>query len=358
MKKGIWDLLMKQIQGIFLPIIDLITAASILKSLVVLMQSAGLYETTGGFYQIFYAVSDGFFFFLPMFLAITAAKQWKANPYIAMLIPIAMLYPGIVEILENGGSFKLFFLTVPPTVYHSSVIPVLMSVGLLAWIEKPCDKYLPEIVRGFLKPIICCLIVLPFTFLFFGPLGTMIGDVLTKAFFTIYKVSAVAAGAFMGLVMQPMVVIGAHWSVVPVSINNIMTTGYDVIMPLVGGAVYGQAGAAFAVGLMYKNKEKRRLAIQASVTAILGVTEPALFGVNVPLVRPMISACLAGALGGAVAGIAGAHCNSFAFPSFLTSVAYVGPGFGLFLISMAMGFPLGFIFTMLQKKQILSKLDE
>ena len=356
-KKSGYQVVVDQITGIFLPIINIITAASILKSIVVLLAAFGVISENGGFYQIFYAATDGFFYFLPFYLAYAAAKQWKADPYIALLIPVAMLYPDITAVLENGGSLNLFGLNVPPTIYHSSVIPVVMAVGLLHFVEKPCDRYIPESIQGFLKPMVCCLVVLPVTFLVFGPMGTWIGDVLTKVFFAVYEWNPIAAGAFMGFVMQPMVVVGAHWSVVPVSISNILLHGYDVIMPLVGGAVYAQAGAALAVGLMYKeNKEKQRVAYQASLTAALGVTEPALFGVNVPLLRPMLAACLSGAIGGAMVGFAGTHCTSFAFPSFLTSVAFVGPGFGIFLFSMAFSFVLGFLFTWVQKKAICKRL--
>lgn len=356
-KKSGYQVVVDQITGIFLPIINIITAASILKSIVVLLAAFGVISENGGFYQIFYAATDGFFYFLPFYLAYAAAKQWKADPYIALLIPVAMLYPDITAVLENGGSLNLFGLNVPPTIYHSSVIPVVMAVGLLHFVEKPCDRYIPESIRGFLKPMVCCLVVLPVTFLVFGPMGTWIGDVLTKVFFAVYEWNPIVAGAFMGFVMQPMVVVGAHWSVVPVSISNILLHGYDVIMPLVGGAVYAQAGAALAVGLMYKeNKEKQRVAYQASLTAALGVTEPALFGVNVPLLRPMLAACLSGAIGGAMVGFAGTHCTSFAFPSFLTSVAFVGPGFGIFLFSMAFSFVLGFLFTWVQKKAICKRL--
>lgn len=356
-KKNGYQVVVDQITGIFLPIINIITAASILKSIVVLLATFGVISESGGLYQIFYAATDGFFYFLPFYLAYATARQWKTDPYIALLIPVAMLYPDITAVLENGGSLSLFGLTVPPTIYHSSVIPVVMAVGLLHFVEKPCETYIPESVRGFLKPMICCLVVLPVTFLVFGPMGTWIGDLLTKAFFAVYEWNPIAAGAFMGFVMQPMVVVGAHWSVVPVSISNILLHGYDVIMPLVGGAVYAQAGAALAVGLMYReNKEKQRMAYQASLTAALGVTEPALFGVNVPLLRPMLAACLSGAIGGAMVGFAGTHCTSFAFPSFLTSVAFVGPGFGIFLFSMAFSFVLGFLFTWVQKKAICKRL--
>lgn len=359
MEKSLSKKIIEQITGIFFPVINGITAASIIKSTMILLVMAGALSEQSGVYRIFYAVSDGFFYFLPFFLALTAAKQWKADPYIALLIPAAMLYPDLTAILENGEQLVFAGITVKPAIYHSGVIPVLLAVGLLHFAEIPCDKYIPEKVRGFLKPICCCIVVLPLTFIAFGPFGTFIGNLLTDVFFKIYDFSAAFAGAFMGFIMQPMVALGAHWSVVPVCINNIAVNGYDVIMPLVGGACYAQGGAALAVGLLCrKNKKKRQMAYQAAFTAVLGVTEPAVFGINLPLMRPMLAACTAGAVGGVMAGLAGTHCLSFAFPSILTSVAYVGPGFGVFLLSMAVSFVLGFVFTYLQKKSLTKLLNE
>lgn len=344
--------------GIFFPIINIITAVSIIKSVIALLASGGFLSLDGGLYQVFYAVSDGFFYFLPFFLAIAAAKQWKLDPFLALLVPVAMLYPGLTAILEEGESLSFLGLTIPPTIYHASVIPVLFALLLLKALDRPLDRLLPEAVRGFLKPICCMLVVLPVTFLAFGPIGSLIGTMLTRVFAVIYDANSMAAGGFMGMIMQPMVVVGAHWSVVPVSISNIATQGFDTIMPLVGGAVYAQSGAALAVALLCRKEQPmRRVALQASLTAALGVTEPALFGVNVPLGRPMIAACLAGAVGGAMVGAAGTHCTSFAFPSFLTSVAYAGPGFAAFLASMAVCFVLGFVLTIVQKKQLQKLLE-
>ena len=346
----------QQITGIFLPMINCLTAASIIKSVLSLLASFGVLSVESGVYQIFYAVSDGFFFFLPFYLALTASRQWKTDPFITMMIPVAMLYPNLLAVLENGQSLSLFGLTVHPAIYHSGVIPVVLAAGLLYFVEKPCDRYIPEAIRGFLKPIICCVIVLPATFLVFGPMGTWIGNALTNLFFVIYEWNAVVAGAFMGFFIQPMVFLGAHWSIVPISINSIATAGYDVILPLISGAVYGQAGAAFALGLIYKaDQEKRRVAFQASFTAAIGVTEPALYGVTVPVPRAMISACFAGAVGGVMTGIVGTHCTSFAFPSILTSVAFYGQGFGVFLLTMPVCAVIGFLLTYAQKKAILGK---
>lgn len=350
-KKSFGKIIVEQISGIFLPVINLITAASIMKSILILLVSFGVMTQENGIYRIFYAVSDGFFYFLPFFLTVTASRQWKTDLYISLMIPVAMLYPDLLSLLENGQSFRYVCFSVHPAIYHSSVIPVLLAVGLLKFVEIPCDRFLPEVIKGFVKPIICMCIVLTFTFLVFGPLGTWIGTGLTKVFFLIYEWNPVIAGAFMGLMIQPMVSIGAHWAIVPVALNNIATQGYDVIMPLLAGAVYGQAGAAFAVALRLKgleNKEKRRIALQSGFTACLGVTEPALYSVNLPRFWPMIWGCVAGGIGGAIAGFAGNHCISFAFPSVLTCVAFVGPGFGLFMISMFAGLILGFLFTLIK----------
>ena len=187
----------------------------------------------------------------------------------------------------------------------------------------------------------------------------------------------------MGFIIQPMVCVGAHWSIVPICINNIATKGYDMILPLLGAAVYAQSAAALMVGIGYfkrlkkmedveasetiapemraslreKLVTKKRVAYQAAMAAALGVTEPALFGVNLPLLRPLITACIGGAVGGAMVGAAGAHCTSFAFPSFLTSIVYVGPGFGTFLISMVVGFVVTMLLMIPQLRQIV-RLDK
>lgn len=346
--KSLFKTFIDQISGIFIPVINLITAASLIKSVLILLVSFGAMTTENGIYRIFYAVADGFFYFLPFALAVTAAKQWSADPFIAMMIPAGFLYPEILALLENGKSFSFIGLSVPPAVYHSSVIPVLLAVALLHFVERPCDRFLPESIKGFMKPVICVLIVMPLTFLVFGPIGAWIGNGLTRAFFVLYDWNAVVAGAFMGLIIQPMVSVGAHWAIVPVALSNIQTQGFDVIMPLLAGAVYAQAGASFAVGIIErKDKEASRVAFQSGFTSLLGVTEPSLYSVNLPRITPFVCALAGGMAGGALCGGAGAHCISFAFPSLLTCIAFVGPGFGLFMLSMLLGLVVGFLLTMI-----------
>ena len=352
-KAGIYKTVIEQISGIFVPIINYLTAASIIKSVMILLAGAGVLSKEDGLYMVFYAVSDGFFYFLPIFLAITASKQWKTDLYISLLIPVAMFYPDLMGVLENGNTLPFLSFDIQPAIYHSSVIPVILGVGLLHFVEKPFDKILPEAIKGFLKPIFCCIIVLPCVFLLFGPLGTWIGDGLTHLFNILYQWNHIVAGIFMGFIIQPMVFVGAHWSIVPISIASIANNGFDVLLPLLGGAVYGQCGATLALALIYKDKAKKNISFQAAFSAALGVTEPALFGVTMKKPRAMLSACIAGAVGGAIAGYAGSECLAFAFPSFVTCIAYAGNGFVLFLISMAVAFPIGLGLTLLQRRWIL-----
>lgn len=359
-KKKPYQRITEQISGLFVPIINYLTAASLIKCIVILLAQFHVISEASGVYKIFFAVSDGFFYFLPFFLAITASRQWKTDLYLSLFIPVAMLYPDILAILEHEQTISFLGIKIQPAIYHSSVIPVLLAVGLLYFVEKPCDRYIPEAIRGFLKPMICALLVLPATFLLFGPIGSWIGNFLTHIFNLLYDWNSLVAGGFMGFLIQPMVAIGAQWSVVPVSMGNISTQGYDILLPLLGGAVYGQCGACLAMSLIYDKrlKEQRRIALQAALSAGLGVTEPSLYGVTLRSPRAMLSACLAGAVGGAIAGAAGVHCTSFAFPSFLTCIAYISPGFLFFLISMAVALPIGFALTMLQRKALKKQCAE
>ncbi|MHB8129809.1 MAG: PTS transporter subunit EIIC [Mobilitalea sp.] len=335
------------ISGIFVPIINVLMAAALLKGVLIVVMNAGLLAETDGAYRILNAISNGFFHFLPIFLAFSAAKKLKADPFISVMIAAALVYPDITTLFENGIEMDLFGLQISPVTYPSSVIPIILAVGLLHYVEIPLEKYLPNVIKGFLKPMIAVVVVTPITFLVLGPIGTMIGDVLANAFSLLYGFSPIVAGAIFGFLWQPMVVFGFHWGLVPVIISNIKTLGVDSILPLLGPAVMGQAGAAMAVFFMTKNKKLKTLAMSGSIIAILGTTEPVLYGITVPLKRPMIAACIAGAIGGGIVGTSNSGAMAFAFPSMSTLVVYFGEGFWTFFFAMIVGFIIGFALTFL-----------
>jgi PTS system beta-glucosides-specific IIC component len=334
--------LMDIISGIFIPIINVLMAAAVLKGILMILISTGMLSEADGIYRILYTLADSFFYYLPVFLAYTAAKKIGADHFTAILIALALLHPNIMEAFESGAGLEIFGLPVKQVTYASSVIPILLAIILLHFVEKPLDRYLPGAIKGFLKPLISIIIVTPITFLVFGPVGTIIGDALAHAYALLYNFSPMLAGVCLGFVWQPMVVIGLQWGMVPVIINNLAVYGMDTILPMLGPGVFAQAGAAAAVSIMAKDKKLKSIGISSSITAILGTTEPVLFSISVPYKTPMLAACISGAIGGGIVGHFQSRAVSLAFPSLITMVVYMGEGFTAFLVSCILSFIIAF----------------
>ncbi len=223
-------------------------------------------------------------------------------------------------------------------IYHSGVIPIILAVGLLVYVERVVNKILPDLIKGFFAPLICIVVVGLVTLFVFGPIGNVIGDGLAAAYEFVYQISPMIAGAILGAVIQPMVIFGFHWSFVLVAMNNISVKGSDTILALIGPAVFAQAGAALAVGLRSKDKKFRSLCLSAVVSACFGVTEPAMFGVNLPLKKAYDCSMHRRWGGRSIAGFSGAQAMTFAFPSVITLPVFLGRGFGLFVVSCFAGF--------------------
>ncbi len=335
------------ISGIFMPIINVMMAAALLKGILMLTTNLGVLSESSGAYRILFAISDGFFHYLPIFLAYTASHKLKADTVTSMLLAAALVYPDITELFGKGMSLDFFCIRVNPVTYPASVIPIIMAIALLHYVEIPLEKYIHGTIKGFLKPMLALIIVTPITFLVFGPLGALIGSGLSTAYSAIYNFSPIAAGAVFGLIWQPMVVFGFQWGMVPVILEHLDTIGVDSFLPLCGPGVMGQAGAAMAVSFLAKNKKLKTVALSGSITAILGVTEPVLYAVNIPLKRPMIAACIAGSIGGAIVGSSGAGAVAFAYPSMLSLVVYFGKGFWTFFFAMILSFLISFFLGLL-----------
>ena len=162
-----------------------------------------------------------------------------------------------------------------------------------------------------------------------------------------YGLSPLVAGILIGAFQPFLVILGLHWALFTIAMNNVAVYGFDTIMALFGGAIFAQGGAALAVALKTKNKKFRSQAISASLTTLLGITEPAMYGVNLRLKKPMVCACVAGGLGSAVAGFFGCAGTAFALPALTTLPVFMSRAFIPFCISLAVAFGLAFIFTLL-----------
>ncbi|MEK3715898.1 PTS transporter subunit EIIC [Paenibacillus sp. FSL R7-0333] len=348
-KRSLVNIIIDGISGIFLPIVNILSAAGIMKGLLAGVVALELISKTEGTYTVLNAMADSLFHYLPLLLAFTAARKFGANPYTAVVIGGVMLYPSLTTLFANNEVIEFMGMSIKPVNYPASAIPIILAVGLLVYVERFCVKILPEVIRGFFTPLISVIVVSSVTLLVFGPMGALAGDALADGYRTVYNLSSVGAGMVLGAIIQPMVIFGLHWSLVPLAINNISTGGSDTILALMGPAAFAQAGAALAVFIKAKDKQFRTLSLSASISALFGVTEPAMFGVNLPLRKPMIIVCCAGSIGGGMVGMFGSSAISFAFPGLATLPAYLGEGFGGFLIACTTGFLIALIATLCVK---------
>lgn len=243
------------ISGIFLPIINLLSAAGILKGILAILTAANILSGTSETHLVLNAMADSLFYFLPMILAFTAARKFGADPFTAVVIGGVLLYPSLTKVFESGTDILFAGIPMKAVIYHSGVIPILLAVGLLVYVERLVNKILPDLIKGFLAPLICIVVVGLVTLFVFGPIGNVIGDGLAAAYEFVYYISPMIAGAILGAVIQPMVIFGFHWSFVLVAMNNITVKGSDTILALIGPPVFAQAGAALAVCLKSKDKK-------------------------------------------------------------------------------------------------------
>lgn len=337
------------LSSVFLPFINLMVSAGILKGILALLTANGLVTDGTSTYAVLNAMSDAFFYFIPIFLSYTAAKRFDVEPFTAILIACIILHPSLTSIMSGGTTLTLFGLSIKAVTYSASVIPILLAVYCAKHVQRICYRLIPETFKGLFTPPICVIIITPLTLIIFGPIGSFVGGWLAKGYETIYGLSPLAAGAFIGALQPFMVIFGLHWALFPIALNNVSVYGYDTIMALFGGAIFAQGGAALAVAFKTKNKKFRSQAVSASLTTLLGITEPAMFGVNLRLKRPMLCACIAGGIGSAIAGAYGCRAISFALPALTTLPVFMDHKFIAFIISLSSAFVLAFIFTMVVK---------
>ncbi|OKP83711.1 protein-L-isoaspartate O-methyltransferase [Paenibacillus helianthi] len=356
-KKSAVNIIIDGISGIFLPIVNILSAAGIMKGLLAGAAALELISKTEGTYTALNAMADSLFYYLPILLAYTAARKFGANPFTAVVVAGVLLYPSLTTQFADHETIQFFGMGITPVNYPASAIPIILAVGLLVYVERICIKVLPEIIREFFTPLISIVVVSSVTLLVFGPMGTLAGDALAKGYSFVYHLSPVGAGMVLGAIIQPMVIFGLHWSLVPLAINNISLNGSDTLLALMGPASFAQAGAALAVFFKAKDKKFKTLSLSASISALFGVTEPAMFGVNLPLRKPMVIVCCAGAVGGGMAGMFGSSAISFAFAGLPTLPAYLGDGFGGFLIACATGFLIALIATLLIRLETEPGMD-
>ncbi len=340
-EKGSWlNRAVDLISSIFSPLLGALAGAGVLKGLVALFLVLGWISQESGAYLILNAASDSVFTFLPIFLAITSSRRFKTNMFVSVAIAGALVYPAIAAAQTAGTALNFFGIPIVLVTYTSTVIPVILAVWVQSYVEKFFASFIHESVKNILVPMCTLLVVVPLTFLAFGPVGNVISEGLASGYTWLYNLSPIAAGLIAGGFWQVFVIFGVHWGFVPIMLSNLGTIGYDTMLPMLSAPVLAQAGAVFGIFLRTKNRDLKALSGSTTIAGIFGITEPAIYGITLKYKKPFILACVAGAVGAAIIGAGGGRAISFALPSVLAIPAYVGVGFATTVIGIAAAFVL------------------
>lgn len=328
-KGSILNRLVATMSAVFAPFIYILAAAGILQGMLILLNLAFPQFAETGTYQVFSFISWAPFTFLPIFIAVTASKHFKSNMYIAIACCAALVSPTWAEMagsIASGQVITLFNIPLSETVYTSSVLPPLILVWLLSYLEHFVEKRIPSVVRSLFVPLICLVIMVPLTILIIGPISAGAASGIANGYnFLAEKVPFLAA-AIIGSVWQVIVIFGVHWGVTPMVLANFDMYGRDSFQAFQTIAVIAQVGAALAVFLKSRNKDMRGVSLSAFITGLFGITEPAIYGVTLRLKKPFIYGCISGGIGAIVASFFHPYYYAYAgLPGFLTIVNAISP---------------------------------
>lgn len=346
------------IAGCMTPLFTAIIAGGLIKVLLVIFGPTllGWMSDTSDTYILMNALGDAPFYFLPILVAITASKKLNCNSYLAAMVSSMLIYPDLITLL--GGDAPTYLFGVIPVMhgsYSSSIIPAMLATILLKYVEILVDRITPDWSKNFLKPLLIVIITAPITLCLLAPLGLMIGNVLQLVINTIYGFAPWLAMLLFAGAMPFIVMTGMHWAFVPTCLLALADPGFDLLLlPAMLCSNTAQAGATFGAAFKTKDKELRQMAFPAAVSALLaGVTEPAMYGITLRLKKPMVAACIAGAIGGVISGFVNLAGYAFATPCLTAIVQFISPDGGsnfmfaciVFAVVFVLSFVLSFILT-------------
>ncbi|MFP9131055.1 beta-glucoside-specific PTS transporter subunit IIABC [Niallia sp. BSM11] len=345
-KESLISRFLDTLSGIFTPIIPAIIGAGLLKGIMIFLMFYNIVSTESDIYKFLNIFSDSAFYFIPLLLAFSTATRFKCNPYVAVAIAGILVHPSLITMMNESSSLKFIGIPITNASYASSVLPIILGVWLMSYVERWLTNVIPKILKTILVPLLTVLIVAPIILAVLGPIGTIVGNSIGQGFIDFYLNFGILAGAVLGAVYPFLVILGMHVGFTPVMVQSLSKFGVDYMMALFVAANSAQAGATFAVYTKTKNKGFKALAGTAALNAFIGITEPALFGVTTKLKRPLIAVSIGGALGGAIAGAFHVQASGMGTGPIAGIPLFLGPTFIYFVISSLVSLVVAFILTL------------
>ncbi|MGO4732312.1 beta-glucoside-specific PTS transporter subunit IIABC [Paenibacillus sp. 2KB_22] len=325
------------ISGVFTPILPAITGAGMIKGIVAILVALGWLSDTSSTYIILSAIGDGAFYFLPIILAISAARKLGSNMYIAAALAAGIMHPTITALLANGDTTFVGIKVIAAT-YSSTVIPIILAIWIASYVEKAVDRVTHASLKLLIVPTVTLLIMVPLTLMTVGPLGTVLGNGLSGGISWLFDNMSIFASILIGGTMSLLIITGMHYALLPIIVGSMTSLGYDFIIPLMFAANLAQGGAAFGVGLRSRNSKTKSLAYSTGLTAIMGITEPAMYGINMKFKKPFIAALIGGAIAGGFMGIVNVKAYVLTGLVGLPSIAaFISPAISTLLYALAGG---------------------
>lgn len=298
-KTSIKDKFVDLVSSIFMPAIGMLCACGMIKGLNTILSFAGIYSSTSGLYTLIDAIGDSIFYFFPVIIGYTSAKKFKLTPFVGMVIGLALCYPTI-----NGADLSIVGIQMNVS-YTSTVLPVILTVAVAAPMERLLNKYIPDVVKSFLTPMIVILLSTILGYMIIGPVANTVAGWLSDGVLSLYSISPVLAGIVFGGLWQVFVVFGVHITFIVLAIMNLAAGHPDPILSLQAFVAFSQTAVVLAIFLKTKQKKLKSICFPAIISGVFGVTEPAIYGITLQRLPMFVVSCIGGSLSGAYAAFAG-----------------------------------------------------
>lgn len=348
-KESIVTTIISVISTTFTPVIPALIGGGMIKSVLSILVLLNIVSTDSSTYQLLDMISDTVFYFLPVLLAYGASIKFECHPVLAIVLACALVHPTWGNIVNLGKNIDYFGIPVLLVSYSYSVIPIILSIWIMSYVEKFAEKYTPSIIKFFAKPLIIMFISIPFAIIVIGPFGSYLNTLIERSATVINSYANWLIPMLMGALQPLLILTGTAWAMTPIATTQISKLGYEVVNgPGMLASNIAQAAATLAVAVKSKNLELKELAGSSGFTALMGITEPALYGVNLKLKRPFIASMIAGGLAGIYAGVSGLVRYAFVSPGLAGLPAFIGENpmnIVHAIITCAIAFVGGFVIT-------------
>ncbi|BDR59076.1 beta-glucoside-specific PTS transporter subunit IIABC [Xylocopilactobacillus apicola] len=359
-KESLINRVINALSAILVPSLAPVIGGGMLKGFLYLLTTMKWVDSKSGTMFVLNISADAMFYFFPFLLAISSARFFKTNEYMAATLAGALLYPTLISAATAGKVAQvkfLGFIPIPMFNYSQSVIPIILAVWFLSYVYRFLEDHLPSMVTVIFTPLISLIVVVPITLFCLAPLGFYIGDYIAKALQVLINFSPLLAGAIIGGLRPVLVLTGMHHALRPLTIQQVATYGYSTLQAMNFMSTMAQASAALAIYLIVRNKKMKQISLSATISGFLGITEPALYGVLVKYKAAFAGACLGGALGGGIGAAMGAKAMAMVMPSVLSVPVFLNDKSAGFLIGVGVSIVSTIIITFLLSKTVF-KLEE